>query len=634
MRKIPKRPLPLGVDIESGEPINLGLDRLCQNVAVSGPIGAGKTQSIMLPLFQKLAVMPDVCVIAMTCKGDFGDMCEDWAIAHGLTKNLVRFKPGHRRLGFNPLRKNGWPPERHAKMARSAFLASRGEHSLDQMPQLARLIFLVLAVALEQGLSLPEAARLLRPGKSSFRKSMLRVVESEFLRESLAWFDALKDVRQEEISASTAGRLENFVNDPLIRATLTETECCLDVHDIIKNHKKLIADNCFFDPLVPDDARTMLRLLINTILGEKFATPKQERSPTILLLDEAPQFATMDLAAALELGRELQLGVVVASQFPSQYKLSKEDTRIFEAVRNCCRTRVLFPGMHVDELEAEVKDMMLDRWDPMSIKDQRKTLIAEPIETTREVMTNGVSAGTSHTRTSATTSAVTRGTSHGTSRQSGGSHAHSDAVSLANGSSVSSGMTSGETILPDGQVISIASAIDGSGEFHTESTTSVDSYGEFQSEGEQQTTTTSNTEGTQESSGQTSSNGWNQSRSMVPFHEFTKHWQWEKTYWQFNEFLTLCVQKIKTLPPRHFVIKVPEHKAVFVRAHFIREPWVPNAMRARALERIHRSLTTPPSNQVALPMPPAYQLAPPTVELLNPSSTERDAERDGGEWGS
>ena len=70
--------------------------------------------------------------------------------------------------------------------------------------------------------------------------------------------------------------------------------------------------------------------------------------------------------------------------------MNNEDTRIFEAVRNCCRTRILFPGMHVDELEAEVKDIMIDQWNPLSIKDQKKTLIVEPTETTREVVTNGV----------------------------------------------------------------------------------------------------------------------------------------------------------------------------------------------------------------------------------------------------
>ena len=106
----------------------------------------------------------------------------------------------------------------------------------------------------------------------------------------------------------------------------------------------------------------------------------------------------------------------------------------------------------------------------------------------------------------------------------------------------------------------------------------------------------------------------------------------QKTYWQFDEFLTLCVQKIKTLPPRHFVIKVPDHKAVFVRAHFIREPWVPNAMRTRALTRIHESLTAPRHTQPGLPAPVTYQLAPPALELTS-TSAESGPEPDDG-WGS
>src|SRR6266566_8561638 len=134
-RKIPNRPIPLGVDLATGEPVNLGLARLSEHMVCSGPTGVGKSQGVMFPLFQKIAPMPDVSVIAMTCKGDYCDMCADWAIAHGLTKQLIRFKPGHAPfVGFNPLRKNGWPAERHAKIARTAVLASRGEHSLDEMP--------------------------------------------------------------------------------------------------------------------------------------------------------------------------------------------------------------------------------------------------------------------------------------------------------------------------------------------------------------------------------------------------------------------------------------------------------------------------------------------------------------------
>ena len=245
-------------------------------------------------------------------------------------------------------------------------------------------MYLALAVSLEQGLDLPKAARLLRPGKSGLRTSMLHTVESEFLREALAWFHDLKDARQDELAASTLARLESFVSDPTVRAILTETECCFDPGDIIRNNKKACVNCSFFNPLVPDDARTMLRLILNSILAHKFAASKEERTLTVLLLDEAPQYSTMDLAAALELGRELGLYVVLANQFPSQFKLSKEDTRLFAAVEHCARTKVIFGGMHVSELKPVVEDLMIDQYNWMTVKDERTTLECEPIETTRE----------------------------------------------------------------------------------------------------------------------------------------------------------------------------------------------------------------------------------------------------------
>jgi hypothetical protein len=501
-------------------------------------------------------------------------------------------------------------------MARTAFLASRGEHSVDQTPQLSRLLFLCLAITLEQGLSIVEAFRLLRPGRSPFRRDMLRAVESEFLRESLAWFDALKDSRQDELAASTLARLENFVTDPQIRSTLTETECCLDIHDVIRNHKKLVVDCNFYDPLVPDDARTMLRLVVNAILAHKFATPKEERSLTVLLLDEAPQYSTMDLAAALELGRELNLGVCLANQFPSQFKMSQEDTRIFDAVQHCARTRIVFGGIHVDQLEGMVKEMMIDQWDPMAIKHRTRTLIAEPTETTREVVSRGRSLGGSVGGTLGTSSATAHGASHGVSRQRGTSSAHSDAMALVRSNGTSSGMTDGQTILPNGEIISIASATGGASDITTAGMTSADSSAEFQSEGEQHTTTKSVTKGSQHSLGVSVNGSWSESRSVVPFHELRKHWQWENIYWRLDEFLTLCLQRFKALPKMHFVLKVPGDKAVFARAHFVRVPWISKALRTRALERIVRSLTPDNSVRPALSPAPPYQL--PAAELESP----------------
>ena len=600
MRALPKRALHIGRDIQSGEPINLSLARLSEHVDVVGPTGCGKTRSIMLKAFQELAPMTDVSVIAVTCKGDYATMCSDWAIAHGLTDKLVMFKPGAGPLvGFNPLKRNGWPPERHAKMARTAVLAARGEHSLDETPQLARLLFLCLAVALEQGFTLIEAARLLRPGRSAFRTNMLRVVESEFLRESLQWFDSLKDSRQEEIAASTVGRLENFVGDPLIRAILTEQERCLDIGDVIRNRKKLCIDVGLYNPLVPDDAKTMLRLLINNVLAHKFDTPAAAQTPTILLLDEIQEYATEDLATALTLGRELKLFVVMAHQFPSQLKLSAEDSHLFESVQHCCRTKIIFGGVHVSELEGIVKELVIDQFNPRLVKDERKTPYFEAVESTRDTVTRGVSVGGSVGVNSGASSATARGRSRGNSRQWGASHSHSDAFSMVHSSATNAGVSMGETLLPNGETIAVHHNVEGTSEADASGTTRSDTYGEFQSQGEQYSTSESMIDGTQSgvSAGLNGSVAYSVSRA--PFYEYLKRWiVSSRTFQTLDEFLTISLQTIKAQPCGHFVVKVPEHKAIFVRAHFVRVPWVSNAVRTRALQRVHERLLPSGCNAV------------------------------------
>lgn len=623
IQQIPNRPLAIGTDVETGEPICIGLHRLAEHLSITGPTGCGKTRGLMLKLWEQLAPMPDISVIAKTTKGDFCENCADFTIGSGLTKNFIKFKPGYESIGFNPLKKNGWPAERRAKMARSGILASHGEHSLDQMPQLSRLLFLSLAVALEQGLSLVEAARLLRPGKSPFRTNMLRVIESEFLREALAWFHELKDSRQDELAASTLARLESFTTDPTIRTILTETECCLDIEDVIKNHKKLTIDCSFYNPLVPDDARTMLRLLLNTILAHKFATPKEERTITVLLLDEAPQYATMDLAAALELGRELGLYVVMAGQFPSQYKFGKDETRLYSAVEHCARTKVIFGGVHVSELEPMVKDIMIDQFDWLRVKDERISLECEPIESTRETASRGYTIGASVGLSGGTSSATALSKSQGTSRQWGASHSHSDAFSMVHSSATNSGMSTGESILPNGESIAVEHAIEGTSEVDASGTTTTDTFGEFQSEGTLHSTSQTHIEGTQSGRSFGLNGSWNQSWSRGPWYEYIKRWRVStRTFQSLEEFLTLALQTIKRQPRGHFLIKVPDHKALFVRAYFVREPWIPQALRKRALERIRRSLMLGKQAQPILPPRRIYELPASAVESPQTSPVE------------
>jgi hypothetical protein len=99
----------------------------------------------------------------------------------------------------------------------------------------------------------------------------------------------------------------------------------------------------------------------------------------------------------------------------------------------------------------------------------------------------------------------------------------------------------------------------------------------------------------------------------VPFHDQIKHWGTSRTFRSLDEFLTVSLQKFKALPRGHFVIKVPDRKAVFVRAHFIRVPWIGSSMRTKALERMRESLAAGVPKRMNSPAP--YQLSEAKVKL-------------------
>lgn len=572
-RRFKNYTVPLGTDVETGERALLGVERIFEHIDIVGPTGVGKTRSTILPWFMGLCRVPDASVILLSPKGDLCPGARDAVIGEGHGNRLNYFDPQQKPLvGFNPLKANGWPVARHAKMVRAAVAASRGQHSFDETPQLQRLLYLCLAIALEQQMTLIEAFRLLHPGRSAFRRELLPAVQDEFLRECLQWYDGLKDVRREELAASTLARLENFISDPLIRAILTDQDRPLDIGEVIRRHQILIVNLEYYRPLSPDDVSTLGRLLLNIILAHVFTRSKEDRSPVFLAIDEVQELATEDLARAVTLGRELRLGCVIAHQFPSQLKLSAENSHLFEAVQHNCRTKVVFGGMHIDELEGVTKELFIDQYNPWFVKDERTTLECEPIETRRSLITR--SRNSSRTRGKNKTHA--RSTSHGsTNTMSHGS---------ASGFFVSTG--GGESLLPSGDIIETANDSFGS--------TGSDSWCESGSDSWSETKTTSDTTVSVVNS------GWGFSVTQTPYTAYKKRRiVSSRTYLSQDEFLTLCLQKMKAQPRGHFVIKVPNHKAVFVRAHFVREPWVPDGVRQRALQRMHNRLLLPGTEEKA-----------------------------------
>lgn len=619
----------IGTDTATNEKVYLDLKWLQErNVHVVGPPGEGKTRWQM-NLFEELCSVPQATIVVLNCKGALGRMCRDFVLGNGLTKRLVWFDPGDRDalIGYNPLKPNGLQIHAHAKAVREGIRSAWGQSTFDATPRLAKYLFIALALArmFEWGLS--EALEILRPG-ARLRREILPRITDPFLRDSLASLDAMSRSLQEERVESCITRLEAFICDPAIASMLTASHS-LDLGQVIAQHKIFIINLEIRRPLGLDDVRLLGRMLVNDLASHIFAQPGED---VYFILDECHQFLTSDFCQLLDMGREVGAHVICAHQNLDQLRQEDESRRIYGSVMKCARIKAIFGDCAAEDLDILLRDAMIDQYDNMKVKDERTSLELEPSESTRDVVTSGFGIGGSLGVNAGTSSATARGKSHGNSRQWGASHSHSDGFSFVHSSAMSSGISAGESVLPSGDIIAISNNIEGNTEVDASGTTETDTYGEFQAQGDQDTSSDTKIEGTQAGTSGSVSGSWNRSTSRVPHYEYLKHRVVSsRTFETEQEFLTKCLQKTKAQAVGHFLLKLPKRQALFLRAPFVRDPWVTERQRTANLERVYAQPCYERRASAALTASPAApsQLPSPAVEFSEaPPSTFLDEEKE------
>jgi hypothetical protein len=416
------RGLEIGTELETEKKLFLSLDLLPKGTHVLGPPGVGKTKLLThaVDLFCRLQ---RTCLIVLNSKGGFGRASRDAAINAGQTDRLVIFDPNDQEFvcGYNPLKPNSLPMGVHARSVREAIRSSWGQASFDSTPQLARYLFLALYVAREREMTIIEAAQILRPG-SPLRHYVLNSVADPYIKEALLHLDSLRPERQEDLLASSLARLEAFSLDSMLRSMLMQRERTLNIADVINQNKILIVDVPFYDPLRPTEATLLIRLILHDILACVFGR-EDKTNRIIIVADEVHTYADEDLCVATELGRELNLCTVMAHQHMAQLLGDDGSTRLLDAIKECCKTRLVFGGNWKKNLEELTEDMFIDQYNPWAIKDEIRSLELEPIESTRVSRSAGdaTTHGTSRSYGETETESHGRGVQRSRSASIGGS---------------------------------------------------------------------------------------------------------------------------------------------------------------------------------------------------------------------
>ena len=565
-------------------PLYLKLERLETHLHVIGPPGCGKSR-FLLGLFQTLCGLPGATIVLINPKGRAARLARDWMIERRMAHRMVWFDPGDPQgiAGYNPMAANGLPVSTHAKSVRDSIRSAFGQSSFDQTPQLARFLFLALAIARGKGWGLVEAMRILQPG-SRIREELLNTIDDPMLRESLTYFHSLKANRQEELVASSLARLEAFVCDETIRRVLIH-QPALSLGDVMDQGRVLLVNLELNRPLRIDDVKLLGRFIVNDLLNHVFERPEGERRPVFLLLDEAQLFATADLCSALDLGREVGLHCVLAHQHLGQLRDEEKSGYLYNSVMTCARTKAIFGGLSVEDLEVLTKEVAIDQFNPMAIKDELTTFELDPIETSRLLFSFSAGYGRANSETHTASKARTKGSAHSEFSSSGSTVGMGSAISSGHSTGAYAGVSGAGMLLAGGDVTLQQNAGTSSGDF----TSTTDSHTESISEssGVHDTTSESETEGTTVGTSTGGTSAITMTTARVPFYEYAKRRNVSsRTFVSEAEYLTTCLQKIKAQPQAHFVLKVENHPAIFCQAPFVGDPKISLRRRAEALAQM------------------------------------------------
>lgn len=451
-------------------------------------------------------------------------------------------------LPYNPFLRHDGDISVQVDRRVQATLRAWGQHSGDETPRLEKWLKCLYTVLVECNLTILEAAFLLDQQAHDVRTTLMTGLTDPFIRnkmEQLSRYRAGEFLEQVE---SVENRLMRFLCSRTMRTMMGTGINGLDFGSAMDEGHIVLVN------LAPSRhfSREQQRLVGTLILTEFYETALTRQSgsrPFYFFIDEAARFVAPELGEALEQCRQKGLHFSLAFQHLEQFR--QEDPRLYKAVKNNTRTKLVFAVPDREDAQELADDLFVGLAEPqIKIMHRHLSHLIEDIRQASKTTSVGNSesfgrgdsnsesrshsAGRNWTATSAqsrgfhesagSSFAISEATSH--QRSSGRSHSVSESESntwgyaetesestaesrsQSQGSSRSQGVSESEssssttTRLPDGEITgaSTGTAVDAS---RTSTVASSDS----QTSAQAHTTGMARTHSSQETVGRSVANG-------------------------------------------------------------------------------------------------------------------------------
>ena len=297
-------------------------------------------------------------------------------------------------------------------------------------------------------MTLLEAPDVLNVDNADLRRVLCSRVSDEMVRHD--WTEFAKWPRSEKIALveSSRNRIRRLVQSDAVRRMIGQRNHALDVRRVIDNGQILLAN--IGNVAAPETQRLLGALVVNAIFHAAKQRDSKRRRDYFVIIDEAGQFATRDLANSLDELRKAGCHFIIAHQRLAQ--LDREDRDILSSVLTNAKVRVVFGGLERLEAERMARELFTGEVRGDHVKHVSVATKFRPVFDTFEVETETWSDSDGESESSGVSRSVAEGNQLAESavyatddETSLGTYADDDIVSRTLGQTVSGSSTSTES---------------------------------------------------------------------------------------------------------------------------------------------------------------------------------------------
>lgn len=401
---------------------------------ILGATGSGKSKLIEYMIRQDIEQGNGACLI-----DPHGDLYKDvlkYAIEHRCVDRVIPFDPTNDAyvLGFNPISYQG-DISFKAKQLREACGKAWGVQNWDDTPRLARWLYCIFYVLLEQNLTMLDSLTLVHLSHTPKRAELVKKIQHPQIRQLFQEIEQMRPHEIREQLESSYNRLFEFLNNTVIRRMFAQKET-INFRSLMNEGKILLCNLSTRNQKISTDDRNLLgTLLLHEFYSNALLREPQERTPFYLYIDEFSNFVSLDVAQGLAETRKFKLGYVLAHQDLAQLK--EFDEKLYKAVMTNARSKIVFGGLCDEDRELLSKEVFAPDFDVHAIKDEIYQTKQRGRLELREV--EGRSTSTTDTFGSGRSTTDTVSTAHSSSET------HTTSQSATRGTSTTQGVSRGFT---------------------------------------------------------------------------------------------------------------------------------------------------------------------------------------------